>query len=301
LKSVLVTGAFGFVGRHLVEVLRRKGHSVIAVSRNAARDKALGFWEDVQVVECDVYENINPIKRLQIVPDVLVHLAWPGLPNYTNTLHLEYNLPRELAFFLDMLDLGVRHIVSAGTCLEYGNQYGPLKEADPTFPNTAYGLAKDSVRKTLEQFQSKWPFVLQWMRLFYVFGPGQSDRSLLSQLSKSISSGDVSFNMSPGDQLRDFLSIHAVAERFASVIENPEVTGVINCCSGQSVSVFDLASRFVSISESSIHLNRGAFGYPSYEPLAFWGVPEKLTKLGFHDFVLDEHLRDLAQVLARSG
>jgi nucleoside-diphosphate-sugar epimerase len=208
-----------------------------------------------------------------------VHLAWPGLPNYRDFFHISQNLPFDLAFLEAAVKSGVSHLVVAGTCLEYGMQYGPLTEEMETKPTTPYGFAKDALRKSLQLLQKEAPFTLQWMRLFYMHGEGQNANSLLAQLDRAIDEGKPVFNMSAGDQLRDYLSIQEIAENFALALENPQCNGVINCCSGSPVSVFDLVRQRCQAKASNIHLNRGYYPYPDYEPLAFWGVPSKLTSL----------------------
>ena len=85
--------------------------------------------------------------------------------------------------------------------------------------------------------------------------------------------------MSAGDQLRDYLSVEEVAENFVFALQNPQVGGVINCCSGRPISVLDLVKQRRDAKESNIKLNRGYYPYPDYEPVAFWGVPTKLTLL----------------------
>ena len=129
-------------------------------------------------------------------PAALIHLAWPGLPNYRDFFHLGRNLPADLAFLEAAVDAGVSQIMVAGTCLEYGMQYGPLTEQAATAPITAYGFAKDALRKSLQFLQQQKPFTLQWMRLFYMYGEGQNPNSLLAQLDRAIDENAPFFNMS---------------------------------------------------------------------------------------------------------
>ena len=158
-------------------------------------------------------------------------------------------------------------------------QYGPLNEEVETFPTTPYGFAKDVLRKSLQFLQSEKSFTLQWMRLFYMYGEGQNKNSLLAQLDRAIDEGQSTFNMSKGDQLRDYLPIKEVAENFVLALENPQCHGVINCCSGIPVSVLDLVNQRCQEKASNIQLNRGYYPYPDYEPLSFWGVPSKIRLL----------------------
>lgn len=275
--KVLVTGATGFVGRHIVTRLLHGGHRVVAVARDAGRAKTMPWFDQVEFVACDLARDYASLLSPDSLPDALIHLAWPGLPNYKNFFHIGQNLPADLAFLEAAVAAGISQIMVAGTCLEYGMQYGPLGEDMATAPHTPYGFAKDTLRKSLQLLQKERPFTLQWMRLFYMHGEGQNPNSLLAQLDRAIAQGDAAFNMSAGDQLRDYLAIADVAENFALALENPEhCSGVINCCSGRPVSVIDLVSQRVAASGSPIHLNRGHYPYPDYEPMAFWGVPAKL-------------------------
>jgi dTDP-6-deoxy-L-talose 4-dehydrogenase (NAD+) len=74
-------------------------------------------------------------------------------------------------------------------------------------------------------------------------------------------------------QLRDSLPIEEVAACFVTAVETPALQGVINCCSGQAVSVLEMVERRCAERGSAIRLVRGHYPYPDYEPLAFWGVP----------------------------
>jgi len=274
---VAVTGATGFVGRHVVARLLERGHAVVASARNDERARAMPWIERVDFIRCDLHEDFRPL--LAADADALIHLAWPGLPNYRDYFHVDRNLVADIRFLKAAVDRGWRQLMVAGTCLEYGMRYGPLTEDMATSPTTPYGFAKDALRKALQLLQKESPFVLQWMRLFYMYGDGQNPASLLGQLNKAIDEGRATFDMSMGDQLRDYLPVEQVAVNFVLALENPQCEGVINCCSGKPISVIDLVSQRCRARASPIELNRGHYPYPDYEPLAFWGVPSKLAGL----------------------
>jgi dTDP-6-deoxy-L-talose 4-dehydrogenase (NAD+) len=280
--KVMVTGATGFVGLHVVNELLTRGHSVVAIARDIERARKMPWFDRVDFVQCDLHENFEQLLVPENLPSAIVHLAWPGLPNYRDFFHISENLPADLAFLEAAVKAGVKHLIVAGTCLEYGMQYGPLTEEMETEPSTPYGFAKDALRKSLQLLQQEKPFTLQWLRLFYMHGEGQNKNSLLAQLDRAIDEGQTVFNMSMGDQLRDFLPIQKVAENFALALENPQIEGIINCCSGKPVSVLDLVQQRCRDRKSKIQLNRGFYPYPGYEPMAFWGVPSKLSSLAPH-------------------
>lgn len=275
----MVTGATGFIGRHLVKKLLHVGHHVAIVARDLDRAKKFEWFNEVNHIQADLQLNYRPVIEKLVEADVLVHLAWPGLPNYQGCFHIFQNLTSDMAFLKATIESGLPHLVVAGTCLEYGLQSGALTEDMDTHPITPYGFAKDSLRKSLQFYQKEYGFTLQWMRLFYMYGEGQSPKSLLSQLDKAIDEKRQSFDMSIGSQLRDYLPIESVAEKFCAVMENSHINGVINCSSGSPISVLDFVRKRCQVRHSDIHLNLGHFPLPEYEPLEFWGVPTKLNLL----------------------
>jgi dTDP-6-deoxy-L-talose 4-dehydrogenase (NAD+) len=118
--------------------------------------------------------------------------------------------------------------------------------------------------------------LLKWVRLFYIYGEGQSEQSLLSQLENAIRKGKKRFNMSGGEQLRDYLPVERVAEYIVKIAVQSRVKGIINCCSGDPISIRKLVEDYLEKQQKSIHLNLGHYSYPDYEPMAFWGCDKKL-------------------------
>jgi nucleoside-diphosphate-sugar epimerase len=104
-----------------------------------------------------------------------------------------------------------------------------------------------------------------------MYGEGQNPNSLLTMLDQAIQRGDPSFNMSGGEQLRDYLPVTEVATRLVKLLEHPELSGVINICSGAPISVRRLVENRIAERDASIKLNLGSYPYPDYEPMAFWG------------------------------
>ena len=276
---IVVTGATGFVGRHAVAALLARGHEVTGVARKAPPADAAPWRECKAFVACDLHADGPDPASLLGVPDALVHLAWPGLANYREAFHFETNLPADYRFIKRMVAAGTPQVLIAGTCLEYGMQSGPLAEDAPALPDNAYSLAKHNLRLFLEALLQQHPFVLQWARLFYLHGPGQSADSLLAQLDRAIDAGKRQFDMSGGEQLRDYLPVQEAAGYLAALLEHPEFTGVTNICSGQPVSVRSLVERRIKERGAAITLNLGHYPYRDTEPFAFWGSRKRLDRV----------------------
>ncbi len=277
--NALVTGATGFVGRYVVRALLERGHQVTAVSRNIDRAKSMVWYDKVRFVSCDIHNGDEALPGKLGSHDALIHLAWEGLDNYKDSSHLVKALPDNMQFLGKMIKHGTKHILVTGTCAEYGIQEGAMHEETETKPANAYGMAKDKLRRHLQELQNEYPFILQWVRLFYLYGKGQNPKSLLSQLDRAIDASEPVFNMSGGEQIRDYLPIEEAARRIALLAEHPEINGAINCCSEKPMSIRSFVEQHIASRGSNIKLNIGYYPYPDYESMSFWGTSKKLRAI----------------------
>jgi nucleoside-diphosphate-sugar epimerase len=280
--KVLVTGATGFIGNHIVRELLVQGHQVIATSKNPEKVRMAEWRSRVEHILYDLNTTRENLFQFFQEPDVAIHLAWEGLPKYEDLFHFERNLFSNYHFLKTLLDGGLKSLTVTGTCLEYGLQNGCLSEDSPAQPSIPYALAKDTLRKFLERLQQRNRFSFKWLRLFYIYGKGQGEKSLLSQLDSALRTGEERFNMSGGEQLRDFLPVEKAAEYIVKTATQSEVCGVINCCSGAPISVRNFVENYLNGKQKDIRLNFGYYPYPDYEPMEFWGDKGKLNSiLGF--------------------
>ncbi len=281
---VLVTGATGFVGYHVIHALLATNTvEVIATAIDADNAKTKDWYDKVTFIPFSIDEqSIEQTHNLYTyfrLPDAVIHLAWEGLPNYMQLFHFERVLPRQFMFLKKLIEQGVLNVNVIGTCLEYGMREGKLSEAMYTKPNTAYGLAKDTLRRQLDILRGQVDFDLKWIRLFYVYGIGQNPNSLIAQLDKAIDRGDTTFNMSGGEQQRDYLAIERAARYITAITLQDDVVGIINCCSGKPITVNALVDNRIKERNAAIQLNKGVYPYLDFEPFAFWGDNTKLKKI----------------------
>lgn len=267
--KVAVTGASGFIGRHVLNVLLAKKLEVYAITRDA--NKLVNLDKSINVIELDIGDcNANVFENLGS-PEILIHLAWNGLPNYKSLHHFETELPKQYMFLKHLIDGGLGSLFVAGTCFEYGMQSGALSADLETRPNNPYGYAKDALRKQLEFLKVVKPFNLTWARLFYMYGEDQPSTSLYPKLQEAFKRGDKVFNMSGGEQLRDYLPVGEVARQIVNLALAQRDQGPVNICSGKPISVRVQVENWMHINNWNIELNLGYYPYPDYEPMAFWG------------------------------
>lgn len=285
MRRILVTGATGFIGNYVIQQLLHYKYNVIATSASEIKARQAS-WFDQVAYKPFLFEELNPTVNYYDFfdrPDHLIHLAWQGLPNYKDGFHMEINLPAHKTFLNNLISNGLRDITVTGTCLEYGMQEGCLSENLPVLPANPYAKAKDELRKFTELLQDTYLFVFRWIRLFYMYGKGQNSKSLLSQLEQAIANGDQAFNMSGGEQVRDFLPVEKVAEYIVKIALQQKVTGIINCCSGKPISVKQLVEEYLKKNKKKIKLNLGYYPYADYEPMHFWGDDTKLKTILHHE------------------
>ncbi len=276
--KILVTGASGFIGRYVIQRLREEDVEIIAVVRNESSLSSLLSDVD-EVVEIDIDKISKNIYDHLGSPDILIHLAWGGLPNYHSLHHYEEELPRQYSFLKAMVQGGLKSIVISGTCFEYGMQDGCLSENNITNPQNPYGLAKDSLHRQLLFLNKEMPFNFAWCRLFYLWGEGQSAQSLYMQLRAAVERGDVEFNMSLGEQLRDFLPVEEVADILVKISMRNNTVSTLNIASGKPISVRDIVGKWIDSNNWKIKQNLGYYPYSPFEPMEFWGDITNLKKI----------------------
>ena len=274
---IALTGATGFIGRHVLAELNNHSVEVIAVSRvlqEGFSEITKGRWVQMDISQppANAFDTLGR-------PDVLIHLAWNGLPNYRSVHHYETELPVQYAFLKQLVKQGLKTIVISGTCFEYGMQSGDLSEEIESRPSNPYGFAKDALRKELQFLQACNPFSLTWARLFYMYGEGQPASSIYPQLKKAVVEGLAEFNMSGGEQLRDYLPVTEVANKLVMLALKQSNIGPINICSGKPISVRNLVEKWIIEEKYSIKLKLGVYPYPDYEPMAFWGDCSRYNNL----------------------
>lgn len=277
MKSVLVTGATGFVGRPLVAALKGQVEAVHVLARGDAD------FPGSTVHACDLHDAVG-VRALvaSLKPSHLIHLAWYAEPG------VYWRSPENLAWVAASLNLvrafaeagGIR-AVAAGTCAEYAWGSERLNEADtPREPATLYGAAKDATFRVLDAYASVAGLSLAWGRLFFLYGPGERAGRLVADATRSILDGKP-FESSHGLQRRDFLHVEDVAGALLALCRS-EVTGAVNIGSGTAPTVRSILERIASCAGRPDLLRLGARPLAPTEPADIVADSRRLaTEVGF--------------------
>ncbi|MDC0601546.1 NAD(P)-dependent oxidoreductase [Aliiglaciecola sp.] len=272
--NVLVSGANGFVGKHVCNALLAQNHSVIGLTQTV---ESLSHDIDARIkwLTYPIGKEKRSFNVESLHLDAVVHLAWPELDNYQSESHQNIYPIQHFDWLHNLIKQGVKKLQVVGTCFEYGLIEGCLDEHTVVMPHTCYGKGKNRLRQKLEELQKHQRFCLQWPRLFYTYGEGQRINSFVPMLKTAIASGQNEFKMSAGDQVRDYLPVEIISQLLVRLLETEE-SGIFNCSSNEPTTIRQLAQDIIEQAHASIHLLLGHYPYSPNEPKAFWGNNKKL-------------------------
>jgi nucleoside-diphosphate-sugar epimerase len=264
--KIAVTGASGFVGAQVVRALSQEGFEVQAIVRATSDPRRISGLPGVQVVEADVLtvEGRNTIAALRA--DACVHAAWyaePGkylsAPVNADLIHATLSLASSLASH------GCRRFVGIGTCFEYDTNVGYLSEASPLGPTHVYSAAKAGTYLVLRQLLAATETQLCWARLFYLYGPDEHPRRLVSGITQALLRGEEA-RCTPGLQVRDFLHVEDAASAIRALVLS-DVVGAVNVASGQPVTVASIVRQLAEHCGRPELVRLGALPYAAGDPM----------------------------------
>ena len=276
----LVTGVTGGLAGLIVKELLKQGHDVIGTSRSTERAEKLDFYNQIKFIPYNIYDRaIFDLYTFFGKPDSVIHLAWEKLDDYNNSLHLNEILDSHKSFVFNLISNGLQNFNGVGTCYEYGLTEGELVENMQPSPVLPYSKAKNNLREYIEHIKNDYEISVKWIRVFYVFGEIKGRKNLYTHLMTAVSNQEKTFNMSGGEQVRDFLTPLEVAEKIVQISIQTKIQGIINCCSGKPVKLKDFILDFLERGKYKIDLNLGYFPYLAYEPMKSWGSLFKLNSI----------------------
>jgi nucleoside-diphosphate-sugar epimerase len=272
---VLLTGADGFIGRHVANQLTTNGVEFLKVSR-----KSRALSEEKLSLDLLAKPDWEPVLN-SYKPTHLIHLAWC-------TEHGKYWESKENLAWIDgtyhLLDAfyksGGEHAFHAGTCAEYDWRYGYCdEELTPCNPTTLYGIAKDATRRMCQALAANYGTQMAWGRIFFPYGPGEGERRLIPSLIRALRHETPLFGVN-GNFIRDFISVNDIAEAIC-MISTQKYEGVINLCSGIPVSLREIVEVLAELCRAESRLILDLKSPKRNEPEILIGSNQKLIKFGW--------------------
>lgn len=272
-KKILVTGAGGYIGRHVVKALCDKGADV-----TAADFRTEGIDQRAKVVSCNLFGGQKDLYRNLGSPDACLHMAWRDGFVHNSDAHME-DLSNHYTFLSNMIDGGLKQLAVMGTMHEVGYWEGMIDENTPCNPQSLYGIAKDALRRSMFQLAEEKGFCLQWLRAYYIYGDDARNHSVFTKICEAEKAGKTSFPFTSGKNLYDFITVEELARQLVACVMQDEVRGIINCCTGQPVSLAEKAEAFIKDHHFAIRLEYGAFPDRPYDSPGVWGDASQIHKI----------------------
>lgn len=223
-RSVFVTGGYGFVGQAVRRELNLRGLRVILLKGKSSRQTSLLSNESQYHGDLESLDFAVPSLRSV---DTVFHLAWSSTHAYLSEHHLKSELEIQKRFIEKWAESEIPHLNAFGSCYEYGKQNGQLRETDICQPATPYGESKLRLLEFLDRTSIGAGKSFSWFRCFYLFGPGQPAGTLWNEIRASCSSGSPVALNDPYRML-DFVPIDEAAWITSTIGLAMMSTGVLN-------------------------------------------------------------------------
>lgn len=270
--KVLVTGANGYLGQGIVKQLLDDGVTVIAADYKADYIDARAI-----IKECDLFAVSDPYKYFE-EPDVVLHLAWRNGFVHNAINHIQ-DLPEHYMFLKKIIDAGIKQVAVMGSMHEVGFYEGSINELTPTNPMSLYGIGKDALRKCVQLMAKEAGICFQWLRGYYIVGNSRFGCSIFSKITAAEMKGDAQFPFTTGQNQWDFLDYEIFCDQVAATVEQTEVNGIINICSGKPEKLANVVEAFIKDNNYNIKLEYGAFPDRKYDSKAVWGNSDKIDRI----------------------
>lgn len=271
--KVLVTGAGGYIGRHVVKNLLDKGHEVLASDFSFK-----GIDERATFIDEPIFSGEKDIFRRLGCPDVLIHMAWRDGFIHNSHAHMA-DLSAHVTFLENMIDGGLKYLTVMGTMHEVGYHEGAIDENTPCNPMSMYGIAKNALRQTLMLFCKDKDVNLHWLRAYYIYGDDLRGSSIFAKISQAVIDGKKTFPFTTGKNKYDFIHIDTLAEYIVEASIQNEINGIINVSTGNPIPLGEQIEKYIADNKFDIKLDYGAFPDRPYDSPAVWGDNSKIKQI----------------------
>jgi len=261
MAKTLVTGADGFIGSHLVEMLLSQGHQVTALSAY----NSFNYWgwlDDIepnpalQVVSGDIRDP-HFCRKIAEGQDVIFHLAALIAIPYSYAAPASYvdtNITGTLNLCQAALDNGVKRVIHTSTSEVYGTaRYVPIDEKHPLQPQSPYSASKIGADAMAMSYFNAFDLPLTIARPFNTYGPRQSARAVIPTIISQIASGQKQIKLGDVTPTRDFNYVTDTCRGFIALADAPDTIGeTINIGSNFEISVGDTLAMIRELMNSDV-------------------------------------------------
>ncbi len=273
--KILVTGANGYIGSHVVDKLINMNHEVIAVDFNNNKINPKAKYLNVDILNEANQKNLYEILQK---PDCAMHLAWQDGFNHYAQSHIN-NMVAHFNFIKNLIDSGIKSVSVMGTAHEIGYHEGKITENTPCNPLSYYGIAKNTLRELVFVYSKDKSVSIKWLRAYYITGDDRNNHSVFTKMLEADEKGQEEFPFTKGTNQFDFIDINELALQIATASVQNNIDGIINVCSGEPVALKDKAEEFIKENNLKIKLQLGVFPQRKYDSPVVYGDNLKIKQI----------------------
>lgn len=270
--KVLVTGANGYMGTGIVKELLDDKCDVIAVDFSTDLIDERACKKSI-----DLFSLKNPYEELG-EPEVLLHLAWRDGFSHDSINHIN-DFAKHYNFLTEMMEAGIKRVCVMGSMHEIGFFEGSIDENTPANPQSLYGISKNALRNAVQLSAAKTGTIFQWIRGYYIVGNSEAGSSIFSKITSAVKDGKSEFPFTMGQNQYDFIDYEDFCKQVAAVVEQDQINGIINCCSGRPMPLGERVEKFIRDNNYHIELKYGAFPDRPYDSPCEYGDATKINEI----------------------
>lgn len=307
-KNILITGADGFIGSHLTEMLVKKGANVKGLSfynsfNNWGWLEDINCLNEIEVLTGDI-RDAHYCKKITKGIDVVFHLAALIAIPYSYVApdsYVDTNIKGTLNLCQSALENNISKFIHTSTSEVYGTaQYVPIDEKHPLQPQSPYSATKIGADAIAESFYRSFNLPLIIARPFNTYGPRQSNRAVIPTMITQIANGKKQIKLGDINPTRDFNYVKDTCKGFLMLAESENTIGeIFNIGSNFEISIRDTFELIKNImnSDAQIEEDEQRFRPEKSEVNRLWCDNTKIKALTgfFPEYTLEKGLKETAE------
>jgi len=255
-EKVLVTGAAGFIGSHLTELLVEQGYSVKAFVHYNSRNhwgwlEDSKYKNDIEVISGDIRDYDSVYNSMQDCDTVFHLAALIGIPySYISPLaYIKTNIEGTYNVLQSAKELSLENVLITSTSETYGTaQYVPIDEKHPMVGQSPYSATKIGADHLALSFYKSFNLPVKIVRPFNTYGPRQSARAIIPTIITQILSGKRKIKLGNLYPTRDLTFVKDTANAFLEIAKSDKLYGEItNIGMNEEISIGNLATLIIEL------------------------------------------------------
>jgi dTDP-6-deoxy-L-talose 4-dehydrogenase (NAD+) len=274
-KTILLTGASGFVGRSILSSLIDLGLKIKIIVRNDDNRLSPFIPHIAEIYYTDdlFSETGDRLYEFCKGVDIVIHAAWYAEPGK----YLESPLNQTCLYGTEVLALaairaGISKFVGIGTCFEYDLSEAMQSISTPLKPISFYAKCKVNTYIRLDQIFSEANLSFSWCRIFYLYGESEDSRRLTPFVRQNLIDGEL-VNLGSGDAVRDFLDVRIAGQMIVEIATQENCVGAFNICSGLPITIKEYCEKIAREFGRVDLLRFGVSDIDEKSPVSVVGVP----------------------------